>query len=303
MAKNEQKTEAATAGKPAAAAAAMADASTGELTLQQRNELAAQEEDLDFSADAGAGLEGTSKDDYAIPMLIMLQGLSPQVVDGKEGCRPGLIFNTITEQATEDVVVIPCAYSRRFIEWAPREKGGGFRGEHTPLAVEGGELGAEEYIDAKGVKRLGIMRDVVDKEGNKVKQRNQLKDTRSFYVLIVRDDGTFAPAMIPFASTQIKKAKRWLSLINDAKERTAAGALFTPPMFSRMYHLFSVKESNEQGAWQGWSIGMMGKVKSRELYEAAKAFNKQVAAGEVEVRHDDLRDVDAEQTQEGDKSF
>jgi len=230
----------------------------------------------------------------------MLQGLSPQCVDGKEGCRPGLIYNTITEQAMEDVVVIPVAYSRRFLEWAPRSAGGGFRGEHMPLDVETGKVG-EEYIDEKGVKRLGVVREIV-KDGQKVNQRNTLKDTRSFFVLVVKEDGTFSPAMVPMSSTQIKKAKRWLSLINDTKERNAAGALFTPPMFSRMYQMFSVKESNEQGAWFGWSIGSLGKVKSRELYEAAKAFNKQVSAGEVEVRHDDLRDVDAEQVQDGDRA-
>ena len=281
-------------------AAALSDQATGELSVQARNALALQEEEIDFSGDAGAGLEDTNKDDYAIPMLVLLQGLSPAVVDGKEGCRPGLVFNTITEAATEDVVVIPVAYQRRFLEWAPRSAGGGFRGEHMPLDIEAGKVG-EEYIDEKGTKRLGVMRDIV-KDGQKSQQRNQLKDTRSFFVLIVKEDGTFSPAMVPFSSTQIKKAKRWLSLINDVKERNKDGVLFSPPMFSRMYQLFSVKESNDQGTWFGWSIGSLGKVKSRELYEAAKAFNKQVTAGEVQVRHDDLQEADAEVVQEGDRT-
>lgn len=263
-------------------AAAAADPKTGELSVQQRNALALQEEEIDFSGEAGVGLENAAKDDFAIPFLAILQGLSPAVVDGKPGAAVGKIMNSVTEEITDDVVVVPCGFKRAFIEWAPRNKGGGYRGEHSPLDVESGKVG-QKFTDDKGVERIGVK--ITNPDGGT--QWNTLRDTRTHYVLVVKEDGTFAPAVISFAGTQNKKSKRWLSLIQGVQDRAPNGALFTPPSFSRSYHLFSVKESNDQGAWAGWSIASMGKVKSRELYEAAKAFNKLVMAGEVKVQHDE----------------
>src|SRR5258708_6421238 len=78
--------------------------------------LAAQDAPLDFSADAGAGLENTRREDYAIPMFYILQGLSPAVVDGVEGARPGKIMDSIENTFYDDVVVVPCAFTARYIE-------------------------------------------------------------------------------------------------------------------------------------------------------------------------------------------
>lgn len=303
MAKTNVKNEAAAKGAGPAVeimrqtdAARLADAETGELTVAGRNQLVKQEEELDFSGDAGMGLENTTKDDYAIPMLIILQGLSPQVVDNTvEGARPGLILNSITEKLSEGVAVVPVAFERRFLQWAPREKGGGFRGQHAPLDVEMGKVG-EKFKDSKGVERLGVL--VTAPDGGKY--YDTLKDTRTHYVLVLHEDGSFNPAVIAMSSTQIKKSKRWLSLINEAKERNPAGALFTPPSFSRMYELSTVKESNDQGTWFGWSVGALGKIRDRELYAAAKAFHAQISAGEVKVRHDDA--VEAEPAGAGDSA-
>ena len=50
---------------------------------------------LDFSADAGMGMEGADKSSFAIPFITMLQGLSPQL-ETVEGAKPGLFINTIT---------------------------------------------------------------------------------------------------------------------------------------------------------------------------------------------------------------
>ncbi|HET8689559.1 MAG TPA: hypothetical protein VFM18_23360, partial [Methanosarcina sp.] len=67
---------------------------------------------MDFSADAGMGMEGADKTSFAIPFLTMLQGLSPQV-ESVEGAKPGKFINTITNELFDEVLVIPCAYQRR----------------------------------------------------------------------------------------------------------------------------------------------------------------------------------------------
>lgn len=275
MAKTQEKqTEAGTVQLPSGN---QANAQTGEIATHQSTAVAlADGNAVDFFADAGAGQEGTTRDDYAIPFISILQGLSPAVVDNLiEGARPGLFVQSVSQELAEKVVLIPCAYARRFIEWAPRSKGGGFKGEHLPLDIESGKVPTEEKPDDKGVLRL------FHKNGN------ELKDTRTHYCLQVKADGSFTPVVVSFGSTQIRKSKRWLGVIAEQKARhPATQELFTLPSFAVVYEASSVKESNERGTWFGWSIGKVGPVPTKELYEAAKAFNKMVLEGSVKASYE-----------------
>ena len=90
----------------------------------------------------GTGLEEASADDYAIPFLRVLQSMSPQLKksDGKyiQGAEEGMFFNTVTESiydGTEGVSIIPCAYKKKYIEWIPREKGGGFVSDEHDASI------------------------------------------------------------------------------------------------------------------------------------------------------------------------
>ena len=83
----------------------------------------------DFEAFAGMGMEQVSTEDMSVPFLRILAQLSPQVNkrDGAyvEGAEPGFIYNTVANEAYDGdagIQVIPCYYSRRLVEWKPREK-------------------------------------------------------------------------------------------------------------------------------------------------------------------------------------
>ena len=95
----------------------------------------------DISADlivkaAGRGLENVSNDDITIPRLAIVQSGSPQrkKKDEKyiEGAEEGHIFNTVTNQLydVEGITVIPCGYRKSYVEWVPRESGGGLVAVH-----------------------------------------------------------------------------------------------------------------------------------------------------------------------------
>ena len=82
-------------------------------------------------SNAGKGLENITSEDITIPRLAVIQSNSPQrkKKDEKyiEGAEEGDIFNTVTgEIYKEPLTVIPCAYRKSYVEWIPREKGGGF---------------------------------------------------------------------------------------------------------------------------------------------------------------------------------
>ena len=85
-----------------------------------------------FEADAGVGLENMSQDDLALPFLKILSGVSKEL-DDLEDARKGDIYNTVSGavyKGKDGIKVIPVAYQRRFIQWAPRGEGTG-----APVAI------------------------------------------------------------------------------------------------------------------------------------------------------------------------
>jgi len=85
-----------------------------------------------FEADANAGTHNMEQDDLALPFLKVLGQLSPEInkQNGKyvQGAEPGMILNSVTKElfdGSKGIDVIPCFYKREYLEWKPRELGGG----------------------------------------------------------------------------------------------------------------------------------------------------------------------------------
>lgn len=236
---------------------------------------------LDFSDDAGAGLEGTDKNSFAIPFLTILQGLSPQL-ETVEGARPGLFINTITNELFKEVLVIPCAYQRRYIRWSPRSSGGGYKGEYNPVEVETGNL--QGLTELNGIRMMDVPEGVTKLFDDKgLPLYDHLQDTRNHFVLAMSETGAWQPALISLSSSQIKKSKRWMSRIQGIEMRNAQGKAFTPPSFSHIYKMVAVKEKNAKGEWWGVDFDLVEPVQDVQLYANAKAFHASVADGSVQV--------------------
>ena len=60
---------------------------------------------------------------------------------------------------------------------------------------------------------------------------------------------------------------------------------YTPPMYSQLYRLSTVGESNDKGKWFGWEIERIGSVEDMGAYAAAKAFSASVGTGEIKPKH------------------
>lgn len=213
----------------------------------------------EMAQDAGAGFESTDQDSYAIPFISILQSNSPQVKksDGAyiQGAEEGVLYNNVSNEIMEEATVIPCAYRRVWIEWRSRDEGGGFVKSHD-----------EEPQEPQD-------------------EDNVIKDTRMHYCLLIKEDGGIEPCVISMASTQIKKSRKWMTVMNQIKAGSQDNP-FTPPMYASMFRLTTVPESNDQGSWMGWAIERIGWVQQPSLYRQAKQFHKTVTAGQVEVRHD-----------------
>ena len=257
-----------------------------ELVQKAAAEVAAFQAEM--MADAGAGFEDADASAYAIPFLYVLQSGSPQCKksDGAyiKGAEEGMLFDTVGKRlfsGETGVVVIPCHYTQRFIEWQPRESGGGFVAEHAPES----NILARTCKDAKG-------RDALP-------NGNTIADTRNHYVLLIEEDGSATPMLLSMASTQQKKSKQWMAQMNGIKIRNPqTGQFVTAPMMSRMYRITTVPESNEHGSWFGFNINLEGIVTDRSQYAAAKAFQQAVRSGASRARYDNLAEHLAKEPEE-----
>ena len=102
---------------------------------------------LNLENDAGSGFEAVDRDSVAIPFLAVLQKGSPQCDEDDDayidGAKAGMFFNTATGQifdGKKGVTLIPAYFERMYVEWAPRDSGGGFRGTHDPAITDVSDL-------------------------------------------------------------------------------------------------------------------------------------------------------------------
>jgi hypothetical protein len=223
----------------------------------------------DMAADAGMGFENMGAQDMAIPFILILQGLSPQVKRGPtqiEGAKEGDFFNSVTGavyDGTEGIFFIPSYYRKAWVEWTPRDAGGGFVKQHDSDAILSGTTKNEK--------------------GQDVLPNGHLVVTTAYhYGLVVEPmSGKAERAVLSFTSTQLKKSRKWNSIMMNIQMQTPDKRNFTPPMFSQIYKLTTEVETNPSGSWSGWKIELFGAVPNKELYSLGKKFALDLKAGMV----------------------
>lgn len=253
-----------------------------------------------FEDDSGAGFENADKDSFALPFLALLQKMSPQVDEALpeyiDGAKAGMWCNTVTSEiydGKEGIRVVPCAYQRVFLEWVPRDQGGGF---------------VAEYPVDKGLELLaGCTQD--DKKRDILPNGNELQDTRVHYVLIVGEDGSYAPGILSLSRTNTKGSRKWMSIMDGIKLPRSNGAgVFTPPMFSHIYRLTTVMRSNDQGSWYVMHpnkerILDMSNPSDEALYADARKFREMVTSGEAQADFAKAEEAKTGNTNEDDIPF
>ena len=237
-----------------------------------------------FEKFGGAGFSEVTTDDLAIPFLRILAQLSPQVNkrDGAyvEGAEAGNIYNTVLNEVydgVEGVIVIPSHYYRRFVEWTPREKGGGYVQSYTP----------DDPIVSTTTR---------DERGQDVLPNgNYLANTAHFFVINLHPTMGAQRALITMTSTQLKKARKWLT---QAQGLTAKGknGVYTLPLMSQAYKLTTVQEQNDKGTWFGWEIQRERSLNLKNeddasTFDMGVSFAKSVKSGEVEVKAEEPQDT------------
>lgn len=246
---------------------------------------------VDLSKYAGKGMENVDRESMAVPFLAIMQKGSPQVDKDADSFVKGaevgdFMLTTTSEIFKERVKLVFCGYRRVFLRWAPVESGGGFKGE---VAVD-------------EISRMKAAGDTVEREGKLFCANDDvLRDARIHYVLVVRADGTFTPAVVSMSSTQIKKSKMLNTQISNFICKDSRGKAFTPPSFGHLFEAETVAESNDKGNWRGWKLTRLGFVEDEELFRAAVELNKAVANEALRVDYAEGQSHEA--TADGDGKF
>lgn len=192
---------------------------------------AAQDEDLDFlDDDAGKGYDGTKS---TVPRILIMQvAPASQYIEGSEdyipGAKPGYFLNSATKDVYKELEIIPVFAQRVWLEWVPKDAGGGFRGKHKPNSIN-------------------IIGDLY--KGARTANGNEIKEAFEIYGLIPKrmDDG---PVLLSLTSTAIKYGDLWLE--KNKVERTPKGNI--PPIYGSVWKLSTKLNKNKQGQW--FSIGL-----------------------------------------------
>ena len=174
-----------------------------------KNEVAKQETTTalaimsDLEQDAGAGFDSMTQDDYALPFLRLLTNTSPEV-GSLDGAMPGMVLNSVTGElfdGKKGILVVPCAYIRQYIEWAPRGQGSG-----APVHI----YPATSDILSQTSREPGDNKDYLP-------NGNYIENSANHYVMVIDQDGVPNPALIVMKSTQLKKSRKWNSMMQSVK--------------------------------------------------------------------------------------
>jgi len=223
---------------------------------------------FDYEELAGQGND-FNQDDLTTPFLKLLGALSPEI-GVVEGAANGKFFNTGIQQAFDDpIVVIPVAYERQFLEWVPRDEGGGFRGQVSKDFA----TSLEQDDKGRGIHPNG----------------NHVIDTRLHYVLQVVD-GELFPCIISLKSTAIKRSKAWNDKVANLRLVGKNGNKFNPPIYSHTYVVTTTDEQKGQDKWKLplFEIGEL--ISDPETFKAAKDFHDVVVAGGAKVDYSQTAD-------------
>lgn len=255
-----------------------------ETALATAESQALSTEVFDYGDDEGEGFEGQTMDDLTIPMVYILQPLSPQVTAEDSEFKAGMLYNNVTEEAVpgkNGILFVPCSRERTVVEWIPREKGGGVAGTHdpsSPVVVRAKERAAKTERPFKWLADDGT---------------NELVETVYLHGIIVDDD--LVPvglACIPFKGSMHKPFRNWMTAVNMFTLPTKDGGKRRPPLWAHLLRITTTKQHAKGHDFYNLVIQPAnGAIKSSLLspdhpaYQEAKNVRQMIADGKAKVDH------------------
>jgi len=253
----------------------LAEVKTGMLALAEEQGRIAQEQDDDTDSRR------------SIPMIKILQTLSPACKKNGAsyvpGAEPGLLhINMFSPPLRQSVEFIHCALSISWNEWVPRERGGGFAGQHF-----GGSADAPPNLPG-----LRKAQDPDVRMPRWFRGDNELIYTRT-HIGLVLDSGIVVPFAFPMTMTGIAISRTWKGQINIQSQIWARdNDLLAAPPYVSVWRIATTERTNNKGSFFVPQISFVRGLKSGEDDDVF-AMAVQLAKAEVKVEH--VADVPVEE--------
>jgi len=260
----------------------MSSKKTGSAAPSEALETRPQEQSLevyDYGEDVGGGREDRGQADRLVPFVTVLQSNSPQVTGEMAGAKPGALFNTATEQiydGKDGIEFVPAMTQHLFVEWRPRDAGGGFIATHKPdsdvvRAAKAASKTFGEYFTPEG---------------------NELVETFYIYAVRVEDGQPYEPIVIGCSSTKIRPYKKWTSQFDMLTVPAPGGRKQVPPLWAYHSRLTTHKVEKQGNVWHNVDVApATGKPITSLLppghpcMVAAKAVREAVMSGAMKADH------------------
>ena len=231
---------------------------------------------------AGMGVSQAAEDNL-IPLVRILQSNSPQIDRRNpayiEGAKPGDIMmrNTTTPIVDGDtgVRVVPVLWFKEWVEWVPREQGGGIAGRHPERPSNAFQKPHPENPD----RMIWAL-----------PNGNELVETRNVVVMV-----NGVPFNIPMTGTNHTAAKAWETLKNQQRVPSGLDADGKPtgltsvlaPAWAYSYRLKTLYRSRSGNNWYSWQADMPEWHNDEALFDAALALYESFSRGEKTVEIDE----------------
>lgn len=217
-----------------------------------------------FLKDGQRGSENVGSSDMVIPRLEIVQSISPARKKGDaayiEGADEGMLFNNVTRELYgEDVTVVPVYFTKEWLIWKDRKKGGGFRGAFP------NKTDAEHAI-----------RDLKDSEGKPENPADfEALDTAQHFCLLLQPGKRPQQIVLSMSRSKMKISRKWNSMI----------ALSGDDSFARKYTVEGVQDQNANGDdYYNLKVSGGGFV-TKDIYTEAEKLYLFLKSGSAKVDH------------------
>lgn len=244
--------------------------------------------EVDFGDDAGSGYENVSNADLIIPLIVIVQSNAKLAKD--KVCEAGLLWNTSTQQGASQLEIIPAVTDHCYLEWVPRDDGGGFRGRHA-LSSE-----IVKTALAKSTQKIG-KHPVYVKDGTGALVKKGTELVEAFEIWCIIGDGNGKPigyALISCTSTKIRPYRNLVTRLRGFQVPRPGGGKQDVPLFANRTLVRVVEEKNKKGEFFNYSFDAFTKgtgdvsdlqasmlSPKHPMYIAGKELRNLVAEGKV----------------------
>lgn len=232
----------------------------------------------DYGEYANAGLDDVTAADLKTPFVKLLQTGSKEIAEGTTEGRAGQFLNTASgdlyPMAGFNVLLI--GKTHQFVEWKPRDSGGGYIAAHSPTS----DFVKRTFAHNNG-RTFGKL---ATPEGN------ELIESHDAFIVILSDDGLTPvdSAIFPFVSTKINGIKTWYTKIMTTKIPGLKPDPVTkkpkrPPLFSWRSRIVGFKDpKTAKGVFynvkvdpfnaEGWLSSIIRPAAERDLLDTAAGY-------------------------------